>query len=182
MTEPIEICMNLSSHITAKTKENFPTFQFWHAIEKDSGSCASLELYVADQRPPAFVSVNIRCGIPSDSYSKRLISFQTHSVEWHEDDHPGIKMFEDGIGDILKDENYRGNYTPTFAFMKLYSNRNDQSLALQIRFQEIICEFDVTRPENPDYESIAKDALDEIETVHKVLLWVRKLDKEGSED
>jgi len=70
MSDPIEICMNISGHIIAKTKGQFPTFQFWHAVDKILSSCTSVELYIADQQPPAFVSVNIHCIIPSESYSR----------------------------------------------------------------------------------------------------------------
>lgn len=182
MDDPIEICMNISGHIIAKIKEHYPTFQCWHTIDKILNSCTSVELYIADQQPPAFVSVKIHCMIPSESYNKRLISIQTHSEEWYEDDYPGIRMIEGEIRDILKDESQRDNYTPTFAFLKLYSNAKEISQGLEIRFQEILCEFDVTSAESPDYVSIAEDALKDIEAVYKVLLWVRKSDEHKPED
>jgi hypothetical protein len=134
MYDPIKICMNMSGHIIARTKGQHPTFQFWHSVDKILASCASLELYIADQQPPAFFSVRIYCSIPSDSYNKRLIGVQTHSQEWHEDDYPDVNTIEDELGDMLEDESQRDNCTPTLAFVRLYSNTKEASHALEIRF------------------------------------------------
>lgn len=182
MNDPVEIIINMSSHIVAKTKAILPKFTLWHVVNTTSSLRASLELYVADQRPPAFASVEVHCEMPPESYHKRVLSLHTCSDQWDEDDCPGIAEAENEVEAMLQEESRREDHTPAFAFTRLYLNAGARRELLQIKFPEIVCEFDAALGQEPDYDSLSEDTVGDIEAIHRVLLWTKKLNGGGQNE
>lgn len=145
MDKPIEFCVNMSGYIIAGVKGKFPEFRFWHSIEETSGHVASLSLFVADQRLPAFARITIRCEIPSSSFSVRSLALHTCSTDWNERECPRISAIEDEITHILEQEEKQLQFLPRFAFKTAYGGvkKTQRDRGLKIRFQETVQEVDI---------------------------------------
>lgn len=178
MDKPIDICVNISGHIIASIKTEFHQFLFWHTVKKALSLNAFLQLYVADQQPPAFAYVNIYCEIPPTSFITRAIRVRTYSVDWNEHTLPGVILAEREIPRMIEEEEKILGYAPRITLMTSYPSvtSEESDKALRISFREILCEFDATGEEKLDYESLVSDIAQEIKTIHRVWLRIKELE------
>jgi hypothetical protein len=182
MNSVAEICLNLSACIMKNVQWAHREFRLRHSVETVSSLCTSLKIYVANKQLLPFAYVEIHCEISEESYSKRMLTIQTHSTEWHESDYPGIRMVEAEIADMLAGEGQKKVYLPTLAFTTFYTTTNDPSRALRLIFPPIENKFDFKDVDRLDYESLAKDPVEELESAYKILLWVRRSTDEDTEN
>jgi hypothetical protein len=172
MSTPIEICLQLLVAVQSKLQAEMPDLATWPVVKVNGETETQIDMMIGKGGPPAFGEISIRCSIPEESFSRRLMEAQVSSTTWDERDISITETQE--IASLLREEyERRGGDAPVIIVSTLHrlGEQTKEIVAtreVKVRSPPKGLEIDLNKEERIDEHSLANALFEDLLSLRRI--------------